>query len=216
MTLKEIRDQIILDSNIAGNDMYPPLRLNNMINQAQRFVQTELNGLGMKKWETSKVTSVTQGAFHAQDDSVTFLLSELTGMLESPKPIKTIQVYDGTTLGYADEATVEEFAEITRNTYLTPTIKDAKFTRLNNMVWVSPSSITDMTAFYYDKVAELSDDTDVSEIPDEFIKQVVDAVNAKIDENEGRLNRKETIMRQIKQDVNDAFQKYLIKEQVVK
>lgn len=214
MTLLEIRDQVKIDAGVLGNKDFPNVRLDNMINLAQRYVQTELNGLGMKKWETSVVTTTTQGAFHSQDDSVTFLLSELTNMLESPKPIKTLQVYDGTTLGYAVEKSVEEFAECTRNSYLTPSIRDSVFVRLINKVWVAPGSITDITAFYYDKIAELTSDSDVSEMPDEFIEQVIKKVVLEIDLITGKLQKKEQAIAQLTKDIDSAFQKFLVKEQV--
>lgn len=214
MTLKEIRDQIIIDAMIAGHPMYPPLRLNNMINQAQRYVQTELNGLGMKNWETyATLSNIATGTWLTSNDISTAPISDMANLCEGPKSIRFIQTLSGSTRGYAVEKSAKEFDEFLRNSYLAPTIQFPIFSRESNYVQIAPA-VTSAVAYYYKVVADLSDDSDVTEIPDEFIEQVIKKVVAEIDNNEGRLQDKELQLKQIKQDVNDAFQKYMIKSQV--
>ena len=59
MTLKQFRDFGTIKTSIEGNRLFPEARLNFMINKAIKFVQSNLNGLGYKRWEKSAIYSTT-------------------------------------------------------------------------------------------------------------------------------------------------------------
>ena len=94
-TLKELRDQIVIDSGVQGNPKFPILRLNRIINLACRYVQTELNGLGMKKWESSVALGTPSSGTFGGTSIKKVAISTLINMLESPNSILFSEVDDG-------------------------------------------------------------------------------------------------------------------------
>ena len=134
-TLLELRDEIILSAGIKGNPDFPPTLLNRKINHAQRYVQTELNGLGMKKWETSQsiTAGLTAAAYNSSSNNVKKVAVGQTyflNMLESPKSIIHIETNDSSdppNYGIAREVPIQNFEESLANTYLVPTTKKPIF-----------------------------------------------------------------------------------------
>jgi hypothetical protein len=65
ITLLNYREQIQIDYKVDGDPNFPASRILVFINQAQRFVQMQLNGLGIKRWEKATrfttPVSVTNG-----------------------------------------------------------------------------------------------------------------------------------------------------------
>lgn len=211
-TLKQLREQVILKTGIQGNPKFPPTWLNQKINLAQRYVQTELNGLGMKKWESSITIGTPSAATYAGVSIKKVATSVLTNMLESPNSIMQIETTDSTTAGVAREVSVDDFEEIISNSYTAPTLAKPAFMRLANSVWLSPATITSGTAYYYKVVTDLTADDGVTEIPMEFEEFIVKRVALDVDEDNNKLQDKETALKQLSGEINSAYDKFLGKQ----
>lgn len=212
-TLKALKDQIIIDNNISGNVNFPDLRLNRLINLAQRYVQTQLNGLGMKKWESSAPLTLTAGTFVG----VPIKSAPVpTNMAESPKAVKFIDVSNGISNGLAFEIGENLFFENITNSFLTPTISKPKFMRLANNLYLSPSSITSGTVYFYKVVSDLSNDADTSEVPPEFDDNILKHVAIAIDGINGKLQDKQLALAELDKDISSQFEKFVNKQAVQK
>jgi len=207
-TLKQLREQIIIDAGILGNNNFPTPRLDRMINLAQRYVQIQLNGLGMKKWETS-ISPTLGSSTYAGSSVKTIDFSAITNISESPRAVLQIDCNDGTTYGIARETPIDDFEQIIGNTYTAPTLSQPRFMRLANKLFLSPATITAATVYYYKVVSDLTSDSDASEIPIEFerfiIKKVVlDILNI--------LGNVKSNISELDQEIQLAYDKFLGRE----
>ena len=157
-SLTNFRDQVILDASIKGNPDFAFVRLNRIINLAQRYVQAQLNGLGFKKWETAMPITPIAGTF-AGKNIKKIGIGVLTNMLESPRSIIFIEVTDGTLYGVAYPTDANKFKDKVTNSYDQATMLDPVFTRLANAILLTPSGITGGTVYYYKCINDLSDTT---------------------------------------------------------
>lgn len=182
MTLAQIRNFILTEvPEIIGHEDYPNVRLNQMINFAQREVQRQLSSLGYKKWikEASPTTTTTT---YAGDTVLRFTVP--TDMLESPDSIIELPC-SGTSEGsstyaYAREVNIDLWREQVANLFLRPTSKRPAYFRLGNVIMVSQGSgtiLSECSIIYEYIVTDLSSDSSTTEIPAEFeefiIKKVV-------------------------------------------
>lgn len=214
-TLAELRDQIVIDANVQGNPLFPVNRLNRIINLAQRSIQTELNGLGMKKWETRVVLSESiRSTTFVGKPVVSVALNEenFPQMLESPRSIIFIECSDGVAHGLAFEVDLERFKEQIDNTWLSPTTGSAVFMRLANQVLVAPVEVNSLVAYYYKAAADLVNDSDETSIPMEFEEYVIKKAVAEIDGILGNLEAKQVKTKQIQSEISAAYQKFLEKQ----
>lgn len=215
-TLKQLRDQCIIDSGVSGQPLFPTTRLDRMINLAQRYVQTNLNGLGMKKWEASDSLTLTVGTFGGIGLKKSNLSGDCPNMLESPNSIMFIETDDDIgadhTVAIAYEIDPKSFNEQLSNTYLAPTISKPVFMRLANYIWIAPSTVAVATAYYYKGVADLTSDPSITEIPLEFEDFIIKKVVLDIDDILGKSQDKELAQRQLEKDIQATYEKFLGKQ----
>lgn len=212
-TLKELRDQVIIDAGIEGQPKFPIPRLNRMINIAQRYVQTNLNGLGMKKWETSSGLILLPRSFAGQSVLISELSSNCPNMLESPNSIIFIETTsDPGQNGLAYPVSVDKFLEQLKNTYLAPTYSNPVFMRLANRIYLAPISILEATAYYYKAVADLTADSSQTEIPIEFEEFIIKKTVLDINDILGKIESKELAQRQIEKEMFNVYEKFLSKQ----
>jgi len=207
-TLLQIRDQVTLDAGVKNHPEFPPTRLNRIINLAQRYVQTLLNGLGFKRWETSIATGALTAGFHGATAIKTFAVTVLTDMLESPSSILLIETTDGSTKGIARPVDPNVFEEQIANTYLAPTLAKGVFSRLSGNFLLAPSTITGGTVHYYKNVTDLSGDADISEIPLEFVEFVIKKAVNDIKEALGDLQNTSKVTQELEGRLNEVYQKF--------
>lgn len=202
MTRKEIRDKVEIDAGILGNEMFPHTRLNEMINQAQRYVQIKLNGVGLKKWATTNSPEAYTNSTWA-GYNVTYI-SLPSDFLEGNDAINATTTSSGVT-GYAVEVRNEDFEERLRNSYTTPTTKYPVFTRMDNKYYFYPR-VSSMTLRYYKRVPDLSSDSSTPEIPLEYHDMIVDKVVLEIKKI---LNNQLYVLedRKLDKEIEDAFLK---------
>lgn len=166
LTLAQYRDLVSAGAHVEGHQDWPFVRLNLVVNQALKFVQSKLNGLGYKKWEKSgtlTLTSSTIGALTTKRAAIP------TDMLESPQAIKMLETTGATNNGSTNrELEAEKFEAECANSFLAPTEREAAYTRLDNYIHLSPSTITGATIHYFAVLAELAADSDTSTLPVEF------------------------------------------------
>lgn len=214
-TLLQLRDQIIIDAGISGQPLFPSTRINRMINLAQRYVQTQLNGLGMKKWEASDALNITYAATGFAGNAVmtSNLSTDCPNMLESPNSIIFIETTDtNSDYGLAYEVDIKSFQEQLTNTYLAPTTKKPVFMRLANKIYIAPSTTVSATAYYYKAVTDLSSDSATTEIPIEFEEFIIKKVVLDINDILGKLQDKELAQRQLEKDIQATYEKFLGKQ----
>lgn len=211
-TLKEFRDQITIDAGVSGNPLFPILRLNKMINLAQRYVQTNLNGLGMKKWETSDTLTLADGLFGGVTVLKSNLSTDCPNMLESPNSIIFIDTEGSGASSIAYEVDRKNFQEQLLNPYLTSTESKPIFMRLANFIWLMPSTISDAIAYYYKAVADLSSDSASTEIPLEFEELVIKKVVLEIEAILGKIQDKVLATQQLEKDIQATYEKYIGKQ----
>ena len=220
-TLLALRDQIIIDAEVSGHPLFTTLRLNRMINIAQRYVQTNLNGLGMKKWETSDLLTLgSAGYFGGYGVLKSNLSTDCPNMLESPSSILFIETSGnadidaapGSANGLAFEVDAKNFQEQLANTYLAPTLLKPAFMRLANQIWIAPTTIVTARAYYYKAVTDLSSDSVATEIPIEFEEFIIKKVVLDIDDILGKLQDKELANRQLEKDIQATYEKFLGKQ----
>lgn len=212
-TLLQIRDQVFLDAGIKNNPDFPPARVNRIINLAQRYVQTMLNGLGFKRFETSISIGTPSAGFHGATAIKTFTVATLLDMLESPSSILLIETSDGTTKGIARPVDPNIFEEQISNTYLAPSLAKGVFTRLSGNILLSPATITSGAAHYYKNITDLSGDTDTSEIPLEFIEFVIKKAVLDINESLGKLQNTAKATQDLESRLSEVYQKFHGKQQ---
>ena len=213
-TLLQLRDQCIIDAGIEGEPKFPTTRLNRMINLAQRYVQTNLNGLGIKKWEASDSLTLAAGGFVGTSIKKSDLSVDCPNMLESPNSIIFIDITAGAAeYGLAYEIDVKNFKEQLGNTYLAPVYSSPVFMRLANFIYLAPSTISIATAYYYKAITDLASDSVATEIPIEFEDFIIKKVVLDIDNILGKLQDKELAQRQLEKDINATYEKFLGKQQ---
>ena len=169
MTLKEMRDKVVLDANVLGDEMFPIARLNEIINQANRAVQIKLNGTGLKAWETSEdYSALNDDTFHNYNVTQCAIP---TNFLEGDNFIFA-ETVSSTINGVAYEVTYAKFPELLKNSYSRPTEQKPSFTRIENTLFIFPR-VTTFNLYYRKIVDTLVNDSDVSEIPLEYHDLVV-------------------------------------------
>ena len=215
-TLLQLRDQCIIDAGIEGQPKFPTTRLNRMINLAQRYVQTNLNGLGLKKWEAVDILTmvVAPAGFSGIPSLISDLSVDCPNMLESPNSIIFIETLAaGGIYGVAYEIDIRNFQEQLENTYLAPTTKKPIFMRLVNKIYLFPSTLASAIAYYYKAITDLASDSATTEIPIEFEDFIIKKVILDIDDILGKLQDKDLAQRQLEKDINATYEKFLGKQQ---
>jgi len=273
ITLLNYREQIQLDYKVDGDPNFPGSRILVFINQAQRFVQMQLNGLGIKRWErksqfTTPVT-VTGGAlvsgqiytitvagtadfsnvavvisgtintngcvFQANGNTVptswagatlttagltpdTFLsginnvksfpMSFLPSLAESPAALRFIQTSDGTVWNQAKEANETSLNSHLGNSIMAPTPRDSIFWRSDGVVYIAPLAIITAIVHFYRVVTDLVNDSDVSEIPAEFMEYVIKRVGVEIDFIRNKIPDKENAITEVANAITAAYKKF--------
>jgi len=171
LTLAQYRDLVSIGAHVEGHQDWPFVRLNLVINQALKFVQSKLNGLGYKKWEKSASLSLSASTIGA---ITTTRAAIPTDLLESPRAIKMLDCTGATNNGSTNrEIEPERFEKVCSNTFEAPTERQAAYTRLNNYIHLFPSTITGAVIHYFAVLAELASDSATSDLPVEFEMYVV-------------------------------------------
>lgn len=224
MTLLELYSQVVADAGILGNKDFPYQRVVRIINDAQKSIQVELNGLGFKRWERAKELTLDNDTYNGIQVS----RSNLPEILETPDSllyISTAKTVPDSILGaeeggiiIAEEGeeivvslsdihgiarAVEpiDFADMIGNGYLRPTTKEPRFTRLANYIFIYPR-INIAVVYYLGTIEDLVEETDITKIPVNFIPFIIK--KAVMD-----INPKPQDYNEFKTDLANAYQKYM-------
>ena len=163
MTFRQMIDKVILDAGILEDEMFPEARVKQELNDAQRSVQVKLNGLGLKKWETSSSPSVSDTTWAGYNVSY---VSVPTDMLEGDNIVNAVTVSSSIS-GYASMIDESKFYERIKNTYLIPTAKYPVMVRLDQKLYFFPRP-TSVSLVYRKYLPTLTGDSDVSSLPLEY------------------------------------------------
>ncbi len=180
-TLAQLRDEIYADfPQIRANTDYPVARIVRYLNEAQWFVQTELNGLGMKKWEYSAALALSADGSYAALSLKKGAVP--TDMLESPSSIILISCTGVSKSGIASGPGVDPriAAKNWNNSFMAPTESDPAFFRLSGYIYLAPSTLTAATIHYLQALTAMAADADVCGIPVEFQKFVIQHAEASV------------------------------------
>ena len=210
-TLLNFKDQIKSDASIVGDKNFPDLLLTRYINLASRYVQSQLPEL-LKKWESSINCALTASLFSGINVKTFNLSTAIPSLAEGKNAVRFIEVSDGVRFGVAYPIEDTLFYEEIRNSFLSPTIRQPKFSRMENTVVISPASVTTALTHYYRVVTDLVADTDVSEIPEIYDEMIIKAVLINISAVQKNIQVEQTEIQALDKTINDTFQKYAIKE----
>ena len=219
--LSELRGQIVIDAQILGDRNFPLLRLNRMVNLAQRYVQIQLNGLGMNKWlaQETVTAGLSASAYNSGTNNVKALTigtTYLDDMLEAPNAIKHFEVNSGgdpASYGIARPIDIDEFDKILSNPYMSPTITEPRFCRVGGTkVLLAPVTIAVATAYYYKVIADLSSDSDLTQIPLEFEEFIIKRAVIEIETILGKIEKKEIALRDLDKEISQSYEKFIGKQ----
>lgn len=210
-SLLQFREQVrIKRPEIQGDRYFTDLVLNRYLNEGQWFVQTQLASLGIKEWEASDSLTLSAGTLGGENVKTASLATDcLNRLFDDKRAIKFIDcaVSTGavTDKGIAHYIDDDKFVELLKNSYLAPTAKEPVFTRLNNLIYIAPSTIDTATAFYYKAITVMALDADVSTIPIAFEEFIVKRALISVDEQLGKLAQKEEKINQLMGDLKNTF-----------
>ena len=184
--------------------------IDELINQAQRFVQLNLAHLGIKEWETTDVLSLSSGTLAEKTVKTAPLSTDCPNRLfDDERAIKYLDCagppntnYQGFAF-YIDD---EIFLNRLRNSLLVPTLVEPIFTRHNQLLVIAPSTITSATAHYYKQVTDMTTDATKTEIPEMYEEHIVKRVLVDVDDVLGKLQNKQASLQQLTADLQQSFQ----------
>ena len=194
---------------IIGHSNFPELFLTRLVNDGQKYVQVQLAHLGIKQWETQDVLTLTSSTVGEQNVKISSLSTDCPSRLfEGRDAIKYIECVGVTKQGIAKYVDDDVFLDLIRNQYLSPTEKEPKFTRKNNILIIAPSTITTAMAVYYKSVTDLSADGDLTTIPENYEDFIVKRVLIDIDGILQKLGNKSDAVNQLTKDIRDTYQSF--------
>ena len=208
-TRAEIRDLIrVKRPELLSNTNFPNSVIDELINQAQRFVQLNLAHLGIKQWEAVDTLTLSSGAFMGTIVKTAPLSTDCPNRLfDDERAIKYIQVNDVSIVyGQAFYVDDEEFFEQIVNTFLLPVITKPIYTRHNQLILISPVTVTLAIAHYYKQVEDMTTDTAETEIPEMYEEHIVRRVLVDIDDILGKPQNKQMNLQQLTTDLQQSFQ----------
>ena len=214
-TLTNLIEQIRADYNLWNDENFSNSRLIPMINRAQRDVQTKLGVLGLEKFESvSSALPPIAGTFIGNNIKIIKINStNLPNFLEKPDSIRFLDCNDGTNYGYTDKPiTPGKFRDHLLNSYLSATAKEPECMRLDNSIYVAPSTITSVLVHYYSLVIDLSAYNDPTAIPDEFIIYIVKLVGIEIESIQGKLQNKQLAIQELDKNIQDSYKSFMDKQ----
>lgn len=184
--------------------------IDELINQAQRFVQLNLAHLGIKLWETTDVLSLSSGTIAEENVKTAPLSTDCPNRLfDDERAIKYLDCAaspNGFYQGFAFYVDDETFLRRLRNSFQVPTLVDPIFTRYNQLIVIAPSTVTSATAHYYKQVADMTTDSAKTEIPEMYEEHIVKRVLIDIDDTLGKLQNKQMDLQQLTTDLQQSFQ----------
>jgi hypothetical protein len=210
-TLVQLKDQIIIDAQIEGDERFPHNRIVRMINLAQKYVQLRIIKLGAKKWEKKSASITPDSSTYVGKNVKTISVStSLADLLEGMFSVLNIEVDDGSNYGEAGQVDKDKFLSQLKNTYLQPSLSnnEAVFMRLSGLIYLSPSAITTAYVHYYKTVPDLSSDSDETEIPVEYEEFIIKRAIIEINSILGKLNEKQNALNNLDTEIKEAFQNF--------
>lgn len=211
-TLAQLRDEIYADiPQILGNEKFPQARINRYINEGQWFVQVELNGLGMKKWEKSAsltLAAATIAGLSVQQAAIP------TDLLESPTSLMMIDC--GTGIAPGPGIDMRQLVANWGNSFMAPTSTQPAFCRAANLINIFPATISTATLYYLGASAELSLDADATEIPTEFQKFIIEHAENSVQKSLGTLQDMKVAEAEIAKNIGEQYEKFISREMTAK
>lgn len=169
-SLIEIRDKISINTGVEGSEFFPPLRLNDIINNSTIWLGTELVSFGVKRFETqANITSLLNNSDFGGTEVKSVELNEINfpGILLTQNPLRFIEVRDNySRKGIASEITSSLFDDLCKNEFTKPSINNSSFCIESGKVFIAPGTIVQATAHYNRKIIFAVNNTDQIDLPD--------------------------------------------------
>lgn len=216
MTLNQIRSQVRADAGILNDWQFPNARLNKIINDAQRFVQNEAKW--SKSWEEKNdfLTQDIPGEKDILGTTVNYVSLSVAcpNYYEMDNPVIDIYFTDTNGSGNCEYVDERDFAQMLRNPYMQPNVYRKFFTIADEEIWIYPlmSQLTVADAYYYKKITDLSDDSDTTEIPDEYIPMFIKKCVAEVEDIIGKLANKRDALQQVRNEIMAVYQTEQIRD----
>lgn len=199
---------------IKSNPNFPKAVLIRLVNDGYKFVQVQLAHLGIKQWEATDSLTLSSGTLANQSVKTADLSSDCPGRLfEGRDAIKYIETTGVTYNGIARYVDDDIVIDHLRNTFLAPTEYEPIFSRKNNILYISPSTITAGTAVYYKTVTDLSADSDATTVPENYEDFIIKKALIEIDAILEKLQSKIEAINQLTKDIKETFNSFAFVKQ---
>lgn len=194
---------------IIGHSNFPELFLTRLVNDGQKYVQVQLAHLGIKQWEATDSLTLSAGTLAEKSVKTSPLATDCPSRLfEGRDAVKYVECTGVLNSGIASYVDDDVFLELLRNSYLTPTEKEPKFTRKNNLLIIAPSTIIAAIGVYYKSVTDLSADGDLTTIPENYEDFIVKRALIDVDGILQKLGSKSEAINQLTKDIRDTYQSF--------
>ncbi|MBE2280282.1 MAG: hypothetical protein IAE91_07820 [Ignavibacteriaceae bacterium] len=183
-SLIEIRDKISINTGVEGSEFFPPLRLNDIINNSAIWLGSKLVSLGVKRYETQvNITSLLTNSDFGGIEVKTVEVNEsnFPGILLTQNPLRFIEVRDNSSRkGIAIEISSSGFDDLCKNEFTKPSINNSFFCLESGKIFIAPATIVQATAHYNRKIIYAVNNTAQIDLPDYLIPFLVKKCVAEI------------------------------------
>lgn len=215
-TLLQLRDLIKANTGIKEDPNFPNPLLNRWINDAQRNIQLKLFHLGFKEFKGSDSLTLSAGTLGDKSVKTSPLSTDVQSRMGVPNWLLyidcSIAAGGATDKGLAYPVSDRVFLEHLRNTFLAPTSNQPLCTIIDDKIYIAPSTIDTATAHFYKETTDMASDAGTLDLPESFGHFVARLVEMRIEDRKGKLNDKESKMRELDKDLSDALQSLQIQK----
>ena len=215
-TLVQIRDLIKANTGIKEDPNFTNPLLNRWINDAQRNIQLKLFHLGFREFKSSDSLTLSSGTLGDKSVKTSPLSTDCPNRMGVPNWLLyvecSIAAGSATDKGLAYPVSDRVFLEHLRNTFLAPTSNEPLCSIINDKIYISPSTIDTATAHYYKETTDMASDAGTVDLPESFVHFLARLVELRIEDRKGKLQDKESKMRELDKDLSDALQSLQIQK----
>jgi hypothetical protein len=209
-TLVQIRDLIKANTGIKEDSDFTNVLLNRWINDAQRNIQLKLFHLGFREFKSSDSLTLSSGTLGDKSVKTSPLSTDCPNRMGVPNWLLYIDCSNSgggaSDKGLAYPISDRVFLEHLRNTFLSPTSSEPLCTIIDDKIYIAPSAIDTATAHYYKETTDMASDSASVDLPESFVHFLARLVEMRVEDRKGKLQGKESKMRELDKDLSDALQ----------
>lgn len=210
MTELAMREQIQLDARVIESPLWQGIRITNMINQAQNWLQGKLIEQGYKKWsDASTVSSLSPSAI----EGVTTAKGDIPVDMLRDKPVESVFPTPAVAGSYVKKSwksvIIKNFNFVANNPVTAPSTQWGVYTTDVDSIHIYPAgSFTAIALRYIRKITDMVFDDDAvdSEIPEELQWVLIERVVMQIKSIDGNEQVKQVKLSEIDKELMNKYQ----------